>query len=102
MTVKSLAMRSLLLAAFTCANNTACFALWPEVEGFWVVGNHATNKCEIVTSNPVIDFDGRVIWFGDGPYRSLDDANFARSNIGACPKEDPSVNGSAPVVGAGG
>ena len=50
---------------------------------FWVVGNHATNKCEIVTKNPVIDGD---IWFGDGPYKSKDDAKLARSTINACPK----------------
>jgi len=50
---------------------------------FWVIGNHATNKCEIVTKNPVIDGD---IWFGDGPYKSKDDAKLARSTINACPK----------------
>ncbi len=52
---------------------------------FWVVGNHATNKCEIVTSNPLIYGD---IWFGDGPYKSLSDAKLARSTIGVCPKEE--------------
>jgi hypothetical protein len=50
---------------------------------YWVVGNRATGKCEIVTSNPVIIGD---IWFGDGPYRSRADARLARSTIGACPK----------------
>ena len=50
---------------------------------FWVVGNHATNQCEIVTKNPVINGD---IWFGDGPYTSKDDAKLARSTINACPK----------------
>ena len=50
---------------------------------FWVVGNHATNKCEIVSQNPVIDGN---IWFGDGPYKSKDDAKLARSTINACPK----------------
>jgi hypothetical protein len=50
---------------------------------FWVVGNRASNKCEIVTKNPVIDGD---IWFGDGPYKSKDDAKLARSTINACPK----------------
>jgi hypothetical protein len=55
---------------------------------FWVVGNHATDKCEIVTSNPVITGD---IWFADGPYKSLADAKLARSTIGACPnKQDDS------------
>jgi hypothetical protein len=52
---------------------------------FWVVGNHATNKCEIVTSNPVIYGN---IWFGDGPFESLSDAKLARSTISVCPKEE--------------
>jgi hypothetical protein len=52
---------------------------------YWVVGNHATNKCEIVTSNPLIYGD---IWFGDGPYKSISDAKLARSTIRACPKEE--------------
>lgn len=53
-------------------------------EGFyWVVGNRATSRCHIVTSNPVIMGD---IWFADGPYRSRADAKLARSTIGACPK----------------
>ena len=50
---------------------------------FWVVGNRATSRCEIVTSNPVIIGD---IWFADGPYKSRADAKLARSTIGACPK----------------
>ncbi len=54
---------------------------------FWVVGSHATGKCEIVTSNPVVD--GTNIWFGDGPYKSRGDAKLARSTINACPKVDP-------------
>jgi hypothetical protein len=49
---------------------------------FWVVGNRATGKCDIVTRNPVIAGD---IWFGDGPYRSRADAKLARSTIRACP-----------------
>lgn len=53
---------------------------------FWVVGNRATSKCEIVTSNPVITGD---IWFADGPYKSLADAKLARSTINACPKDNP-------------
>ena len=52
---------------------------------YWVVGNRATEKCEIVTSNPVIVGD---IWFADGPYRSRADAKLARSTIGACPKPE--------------
>ena len=53
---------------------------------YWVVGNRATNKCEIVTSNPIVIDD---IWFEDGPYKSLEDAKLAQSTIGACPKEGP-------------
>jgi hypothetical protein len=53
---------------------------------FWVVGNRATGKCNIVTSNPVID---GVIWFGDGPYKSMADAKLARSTIRACPAPTP-------------
>jgi hypothetical protein len=56
---------------------------------FWVVGNSATGKCEIVTSNPIVAGD---IWFEDGPYRSLGDAKLARSTIGACPEKDPSAD----------
>lgn len=52
---------------------------------YWVVGNRATNTCDIVTKNPVIDGD---IYFGTGPYRSLDDAKLARSTIFSCPKDD--------------
>jgi hypothetical protein len=76
-------MKSLILAgAMTLAIGTVCFA-----DGlYWVVGNSATSKCEIVTSNPVVIGD---IWFEDGPYRSLADAKLARSTIGACPKEKP-------------
>ena len=58
---------------------TACLA-----DGlFWVVGNRATGRCEIVTSNPIVYGD---IWFSDGPYKSRADAKLARSTIGACPK----------------
>lgn len=58
-------------------------------ELFWVVGSHASNKCEIVTSNPVVDGDN--VWFADGPYKSQGDAKLARSTINACPpeKEEP-------------
>jgi hypothetical protein len=79
-------MKPLVLAgAMLLATATACFA-----DGmFWVVGNRATSKCEIVTSNPVIDGD---LWFEDGPYRSLGDAKLARSTIGACPEKDPSAD----------
>jgi hypothetical protein len=78
-------MKRLVLAgALILAPATAAFA----DTLFWVVGNHATNRCEIVTSNPIITGD---IWFADGPYKSLADAKLARSTIGACPnKQDNS------------
>ena len=53
---------------------------------FWVVSRRATGKCNIVTSNPVINGD---VWFGDGPYKSKDDAKLARSTIRACPVLTP-------------
>jgi len=57
---------------------------------YWVVGNRATSKCDIVTSNPVIyRYGGGNYWFGSGPYKSLADAKLARSTISACPKNDP-------------
>jgi hypothetical protein len=79
-------MKPLILAgAMMFVIGTACFA-----DGvFWVVGNSATGKCEIVTSNPIVTGD---IWFEDGPYRSLGDAKLARSTIGACPEKDPSAD----------
>ena len=83
--MKSLATKSFLVVALTSASGLACFARWPEHAGFWVVGNHATKKCEIVTTNPIID--GSIIWFGSGPYKSLNDANLARSTIRRCPKD---------------
>jgi hypothetical protein len=58
-----------------------------DLSSFWVVGNHANGKCDIVTSNPVIEGD---IWFEDGPYKTIDDAKLARSTIAECPKDDPS------------
>jgi hypothetical protein len=79
-------MKLLILAgAMIGAIATASFA---EDGQFRVVGNSATNKCEIVTSNPVITGD---IWFADGPYNSRSDAKPARSTIGACPEKDPSA-----------
>jgi len=74
-------MKRLVLAgSLILASATATFA----DTLFWVVGNNATNRCEIVTSNPVITGD---IWFADGPYKSLADAKLARSTIGACPNK---------------
>jgi hypothetical protein len=64
-------------------------ALWRKL----VIGWSATvppRKCEIVTSNPVINVQvGGNIWFGTGPYQSLDDAKLARSNIPQCPAVEP-------------
>ena len=82
-------MKSLLLAGIiSVAFGTACFAQ----QLYWVVGNRSTSKCDIVTKNPVIygyaAYEGGY-WFGDGPYRSLDDAKLARSTISACPRVDP-------------
>jgi len=76
-------MKSLLLAgAMIIATGACAFAQG----GYWVVGDNATNKCEIVTSNPVINAQvGGNIWFGTGPYKSIDDAKLARSTIPQCP-----------------
>jgi hypothetical protein len=75
----------------TAASTVAASLLFAAVSGsaawadglYWVVGNRASAKCEIVTSNPVIIGD---IWFADGPYTSRADAKLARSTISACPK----------------
>ncbi|MDP1882559.1 MAG: hypothetical protein Q8K88_06710 [Bradyrhizobium sp.] len=73
----------ILAAAMTLGAGTAALA-----DGqYWVVGSRTTNKCEIVTSNPVIypnSADG-PFWFGTGPYQSLADAKLARSTISQCP-----------------
>ena len=83
-------VRSLLLAgALTCAAATASVA--QTYSGYWVVGNGAAHTCEIVTSNPIIDYS--VNSFGTGPYQSRDDAKLARSTISVCPKEDPTSAG---------
>jgi len=81
-------MKSLLLAGATlmAAGNIA----FAQVQGYWVTGNRATGRCDIVTSNPVIDSQvGGNTTFGDGPYRSKDDARLARSTIRSCPPEPP-------------
>ena len=80
-------MKSLLLAgAIIVAAGATAFA-----DGaYWVIGNRATSKCDIVTSNPVIDGPvGGNIYFGTGPYRSRDDAKLARSTISVCPRDEP-------------
>jgi hypothetical protein len=84
--MKSRTMKSLILAGvITAAIRTVGFA-----DGlYWVVGNSATNKCDIVTSNPVVIGN---IWFEDGPYKSLADAKLARSTISACPEKDTTVD----------
>lgn len=74
--------RSIFAAGLLMASGTVSLA-----DGlFWVIGNRATGKCNVVTSNPVIDGD---IWFGDGPYKSKADAKLARSTIRACPALTP-------------
>ena len=74
--------RSIIAGVVLLASGTAGLA-----DGlFWVVGNHATGRCDIVTSNPVIAGD---LWFEDGPYKSMADAKLARSTISACPKANP-------------
>jgi hypothetical protein len=79
-------MTSLLLAgAILIAAGNIAFA-----QGYWVAGNRASGKCEIVTSNPVVDSQvGGNTTFGSGPYRSKDDAKLARSTIRECPPEPP-------------
>ena len=84
-------MKSLLLAgAMIVATGTCAFAQG----GYWVVGNLAAAKCEIVTSNPVVNAQvGGNISFGTGPYQSLDDAKLVRSTIPSCPAvEEPPAN----------
>jgi hypothetical protein len=84
--MKPLNVRSLLLAgALTCAAAPNCSA--QTYSGYWVVGNGSDHTCQIVTSNPVIDYSPGS--FGSGPYQSRDDARLARSTISVCPKEDP-------------
>jgi hypothetical protein len=68
--------------------------------GYWVVGNGAIHACEIVTSNPIIDYSPGS--FGSGPYQSRDDARLARSTISVCPKQDaiPAGHQMMPEQGA--
>jgi len=51
---------------------------------YWVIANQATNSCEIVTDQPTVD--GQIT-FQDGPYKSLSDAELARSTISQCPNK---------------
>src|SRR4051794_22905337 len=82
--------KSLLLAgALSCAAAPACVA--QMYSGYWVVGHGATHTCEIVNSNPIIDYN--VGSFGTGPYQSASDARLARATINACPKDDPASAG---------
>jgi hypothetical protein len=82
-------LKMLLAAVVTAAGATACLA--QMASGYWVVGNAVAHACEIVTSNPVIDY--RIGSFGTGPYQSRADADLARSTIGACPKDDTTPAG---------
>jgi hypothetical protein len=76
-------------AVLAVATGLAFATAWSSVvwaDGlYWVVGNRATSKCEIVASNPTVIGD---IWFVDGPYKSRADAKLARSTIGACPQPE--------------
>jgi heme A synthase len=88
--MKSSGLKSSMLAGLvTGATVTTCMA--QVASGYWVVGNAAIHTCEIVTSNPVIDYVPGS--FGTGPYQSRADANLARATIGACPKEDSDLAG---------
>lgn len=83
-------MKRLILAGALVFVNSVSYA-----DGrYWVVGNRTTGKCDIVTSNPVIGggaaYDnGAGYSFGDGPYKSKDDAKLARSTINTCPPPEP-------------
>ena len=83
-------MKALVLSgAMTLAIGTVSFA----DRLYWVVGNRATNKCDIVTNNPIVYmYGGGNVWFGDGPYQSLAEAKLARSTIGACPEKLPTAD----------
>jgi len=79
-------MKRLILTGALVLANSASYA-----DGsYWVVGNRVTGKCDIVATNPVIygapAYNGGTGYsFGDGPYKSRDDAKLARSTIGSCP-----------------
>jgi hypothetical protein len=75
-TMKSLLLAGTVIVAMTAVGLTDGL--------YWVVGNSASNTCDIVTSNPIVDGN---IWFADGPYNSADDAKLARSTIRECPRD---------------
>jgi hypothetical protein len=88
--------RVILASSLLLAGGTTAFA----DQLYWVVGNRATQRCDIVGSNPVVyglpayDTNGRnTYWFGDGPYRSKDDAKLARATIHVCPLEPEEPTG---------
>ena len=87
--MKTSVSKILLAGLVIGAAATECIA--QMATGYWVVGNAAIHTCEIVTSNPVIDYSPGS--FGTGPYQSRADANLARSTIGVCPKEDSDLAG---------
>ncbi len=58
---------------------------------YWVVGNSVTNSCDIVSQHPVVSPEG-PLWFGNGPYKSYDDARLARREISACPRSDETAS----------
>jgi hypothetical protein len=87
--MQSSVLKLLLTGVVTGASASACPA--QLASGYWVVGNAVEHACEIVTSNPVIDY--RIGSFGTGPYQSRADADLARSTIGACPKDDTPLAG---------
>jgi hypothetical protein len=82
--------RVMLAGALLVAAGTTAFG----DQLYWVVGNRATQRCDLVASNPVVfglpAYDGGgpyTHWFSDGPYNSRDDAKPARSTIHVCPAE---------------
>ena len=82
-------MKSLLLAGIM----SVAFATAGYADQYWLAGDRATGKCNIVTSQPVTyglpayDSGGSEYKtsFTSGPHQSRDDAKLARSGISACP-----------------
>jgi hypothetical protein len=76
--------RVMLAGALLLTGGTTAFA----DQQYWVVGNRATQRCDIVSSNPVVfdlpAYDANTRYgysFGNGPYKSKSDAKLARSTI---------------------